>query len=328
MLYRARPERNKPRGSSLPTLRQNLTPPKQTFKFRKFTTVHEEAQLKYVISAIVLAFVSWGSVDAGMLITVENRSLDGTGPKLVVSRIAIDGKRIRIDHEEPNKSGRGSVIYRGDQKQMIVLDHRGNSFQIMTKASMQAVNQQMQTVMKQMEAKMAQLPPEQRKLMEQMMRHQKAQAANPAAQPKPPAPVVRKTATRKIIKGYPTTQYEVYQNGARVREMWVADWADVGVTRNDFRVFKEMHQFQQEAFASMNRESGRRPNDAAFDEFRQVDGLPVIVTSFKGTVKDRETTLKSVEQRAFDDTYFAPPKNYKEDRRFKDPQRPGASPKP
>jgi len=58
----------------------------------------------------------------------------------------------------------------------------------------------------------------------------------------------------------------------------------------------------------------------AFDEFRQVDGLPVIVTSFRGTVKDRETTLKSVERRKFEDSYFVPPTGYKENRQFAIPK--------
>ena len=127
---------------------------------------------------------------------------------------------------------------------------------------------------------------------------------------------LRKTSATKTVKGYPTVKYEVYQNGNRVREMWVTRWTAAGVERDEFRIFKEMHQFQQDAFASMNRGAGLQANDAAFDEFRQVDGLPVVITSFKGTVKDRETTLKSVEQRAFEDSYFAPPKEYKENRRF------------
>jgi ABC-type dipeptide/oligopeptide/nickel transport system ATPase component len=281
--------------------------------------------LKFFFSAVVFAIVMFGSAGAGVLITVENRALEGTGPKLVVSKIAIDGKRVRIDHEEADGSGRGSVIYRGDRKQMIVLDHRGNSFQIITQDSMKAMNQQMKTVMKQMESRLAQLPPAQRKMMEQMMQHQMPQAASPPI--KPPTTEVRKTGAKKRIKGYPTNQYEVYQNGNRVREMWVADWADAGVIREDFLVFKEMHQFQQKAFASMNRESSLQPNDGAFDEFRQVNGLPVTVTSFKGAVKDRETTLKSLEQRGFDASYFAPPKDYKEDSRFAGPKRSG-SPQP
>lgn len=284
--------------------------------------------MKLFCSVVILVFFVFGSVRAGVLITVENRSLDGAGPKLVVSKIAIDGKRVRIDHEEPNESGRGSVIYRGDKQQMIVLDHRGNSFQIMTKASMKAMNQQMQTVLKQMESKLAQLPPAQRKLMEQMMQHQRPEATTLPANQKPAAPEVRKTGVRKTIKGYPTAQYQVYQDGNRVREMWVADWADAGVTREDFLVFKDMHQFQQEAFASMNRGSGLQANDVAFDEFRQVAGLPVVVTSFKGTVKDRETILKAVEQRSFADSYFAPPKNYQEDRRYTGSKRSRGLPQP
>lgn len=279
--------------------------------------------MKHVLPAIVLVALLCASAGAGVLITVENRSLDGTGPELVVSKIAIDGKRVRIDHEETDKSGRGSVIYRGDKQQMIVLNHRGNSFQIMTKNSMKAmnqqINQQMSTAMKQMESKLAQLPPAQRKIMEQMLKQHSTPTAVPTPQAAPPAPEVKATGVRKELKGYPTAQYEVYQNGIRVREMWVTDWANAGVTRDDFSVFKEMHQFQQETFASMNRGQSFQPNDVAFDEFRQVNGLPVFITSFKGTVKDRETTLKSVGKKDFDDAYFAPPKNYKEDRRFAGP---------
>jgi len=280
--------------------------------------------VKYVLWAIVFVVLLCGSVGAGVLITVENRSLDGTGPELVVTRIAIDGNRVRIDHDEPSKSGRGSVIYRGDQKQMIVLNHRGNSFQIMTKASMQAmnqqINQQMSSVMKQMESKLAQLPPAQRKMMEQMMKNHSAPAAVPTPQAAPPAPEVKATGVKKQVKGYSTEQYEVFENGNRVREMWVTDWASSGVKRDDFKVFKEMHQFQQEVFASMNRGQRFQPNDVAFDEFRQVDGLPVLITSFKGSVKDRETNLKSVDKKDFDDAHFEPPKNYKEDRRFAGPR--------
>ena len=276
--------------------------------------------MRYFLWTTVLVLSLVGTVRAGVLITVQNRSLDGTGPELMISKIAIDGNRVRIDHEEPNKSGHGSVIYLGDKKHLIVLDHRGNSFQIMTKDSLKAMNeqlnQQMKTVMKQMESRLAQLPPEQRKMMEQMMRHQMPQAAARTSRQKPPAADVRATGVKKKIKGYPTRQYEVYQNGNKVREMWVTGWPEVGVKRDDFRIFKDMHQFQQEAFGSMNRGAGFQSNDSGFDEFRQVDGLPVLVTSFKGTVKDRETTLKSVEKKDFADSYFKPPTGYKENRQL------------
>lgn len=260
-----------------------------------------------------------GSAAAGVLITVENRSFDGRGPELMISKIALYGNRVRIDHNEPGKSSRGSVIYRGDKKQMIVVNHQGNSFQIVTKDTLNQMDQQMNAMMKQMESKLAQLPPAQRQMVEQMMKQQGAPAMPEPAAPSPPAPEVVKTGATKTVKGYPTAQYEIYQNGERIREMWVTDWASAGVARDDFRVFKEMHQFQQEAFASMNRGQGFPANDAAFDEFRQVDGLPVIVTSFNGAAKARETSLESVENKEFEESYFAPPSGYQQSTGFPAP---------
>lgn len=282
--------------------------------------------MKYIVSSAIAASLMFGSAGAGTLLTVEKRSLDGSRPEVVVSTIAIDGKRVRIDHHEPNKSSRGSVIYRGDKKQMIVLDHRGNSFHIVTKDSLNAMNQQvdrqMSAMMKQMESKLSQLPPAQRQMVEQMMKQQNPSAfAQPTPQA-PAAPEVKKTGVKKQIKGYPTEQYEVYQDGARVREMWVTDWASAGVKRDDFRIFKEMHQFQQQAFASMNRGQAFTGNDAAFDEFRQVEGLPLIVTSFEGNTKTQETTLQSLEKKDFDESYFTPPSDYKEARGIPAPMTP------
>lgn len=281
--------------------------------------------MKTILSTLFSCLFMLGTANAGVLLTVENRSLDGSQPERVASTIAIDGNRVRIDHTEPGRSSRGSVIYRGDRKQMIVLNHEGSSFQIVTQDSLkhmnQQINDQVSAMMEQMKSKLAQLPPAQRQMVEQMMQQQNPAAMGQPAAPQPPPAQVKKTGETKTVRGYPTVQYEVYENGDRVREMWVTDWASAGVKRDDFRIFKEMHQFQQQAFSSMNSGQGLQTGDAAFDEFRQVEGLPVVVTNYNGPAKVRETSLQSVEQKAFQDSYFEPPANYQQSQGFSAPPR-------
>lgn len=253
-------------------------------------------------------------VHGGVLLSVENRSLDGSLPARVTSEIAIDGKRVRIDHKAPDRTSQGTVIYLGEPKQLIVVDHKGNTFRVLTPQSSRALSNEMDRRMeearRQMEARLSQLPPQQRAVMEKMMRQHTTQASPRPKATAAPAVEIKDTGIRQTIKGYPTKKYEVWRQNRKIREMWVTDWKSAGVEREELRIFKEMNQFQQDLYASLNQDPGAGRNDEAFDEFRQVDGLPIQVTEYDGTTRTRETLLQAVKRRRFDDSFFAPPKGY------------------
>ena len=93
----------------------------------------------------------------------ENRSHQGV--------IYIAKQKLRID-TEPDSSINTSIIFRGDQQHMIVLDHSQKTYFIIDENYMLQVGKKLNEALAQMEAYLDQLPEKQKEMARRMMTEQ------------------------------------------------------------------------------------------------------------------------------------------------------------
>ena len=76
---------------------------------------------------------------------------------------------LRMDFFENGKQPEGSMIYRGDKKEIIMINHNDKTYMILDQAAMDALAKQLEQVMSQMNEAMKNMPPDQRAKMEEML---------------------------------------------------------------------------------------------------------------------------------------------------------------
>lgn len=212
--------------------------------------------------------------------------------------------------------GRGRMIFRGEAREMIVVDDSDRSYMTLDEARLAALAEQMNAAMAQMEQMLASLPPEQRAMIERMQEQGMSGMPGMENMPSmtPPAEVeVRATGRSETRAGYPTEEYEILEDGVVARRLWVAPWSEVEGAEEARDAMMGMVRFFDDFLAAMPRMPGQ---DGAMirNPFRHMDmesGVPVVSQELspEGQV-ERETTITSVERRVLESATFQPPEGY------------------
>jgi hypothetical protein len=267
--------------------------------------------MRSLFLATIAALLLCSRAFAGIVITVENREFDSNPPSTEMSRLSIDGHKMRIDQKIVENVPNETSIFRGDQDRLLDIDHANKRYRVMDKQSMKEAAGQMSQAMKQMEAQMATMPPEQRKMLESMMKGRMPQQR--PKRPVRPETEVKKTRSRDTIGGYPCLSYEVCRGGRKVREIWATDWRKVGVEKGSLDVFKDMARFQWEMFASMRDNPMVGAQEEPFSEYERIDGFPILTRDYQGSRVTEEVIFKSVKEKELDASIFDPPAGYTKD---------------
>jgi hypothetical protein len=203
------------------------------------------------------------------------------------------------------------MIYRGTQREMIVLNHRDRTYMVLDRAAIQALAGQLNQAMGQMQETLRNVPPEQRAAMEQMMGNRMPSRQAPERSPAQ----VRRTGDFAKCFGYPATRYEVWRDGRKVREMYVTDWQNIDGGRDVAAAFVDMGRFAQELAAVLpggNTGPANSFDDSIFTVMDQIDGFPVGVREYRadGTI-EQEWALRSAKRQRIDPATFEPPAGYR-----------------
>jgi hypothetical protein len=261
---------------------------------------------------ITLAFLVLSGIStADVIITMENRDLTSDDPAVSTGRVLVSGDKLmmEMDDGKSGSDGPGQVmIYRGDEDQILVVEHARKSYMVLDREAMAGVSEQMSQAMKQMEEELAKLPEDQRKMMEERMGSMfKAQSAEDR-----PIVETRKTGEKKTIDGYSCVGYENLVDGEKKSQMWVADLSQVGVPPEAFDVFKDMAQFMQDLMSSLPALSRYGGGGQAFQGLEDIDGFPVLFQHLQGDEVMYESAFKSVEKTKVDPSTFEVPDGYKQ----------------
>lgn len=265
-----------------------------------------------LVCIAALAALATAPLTAGVVYEVETTRHSGSrGAE--TSTISVQGPNLKMEIQSGRKGDEGEVIFRGDRKQMVVVDHDSKSYMVMDEAALQAIGGQMQQAMKEMEKALEGLDPEQRKMAEQMMKGRMGGAA-PGA-PARPRIEFRRTSERATHAGYPTVRYDMLRDGEKVEEMWVTDWSNLEGSGEVKEAFEGMAAFYRDLMDSLQQMAGPMGamfgDDNPMERFSEIDGFPVLSRSFEGGKLESETVLKSADRRTLDPSEFEPPAGYK-----------------
>ena len=250
---------------------------------------------------------------AGVVYEIEVTDHEQSPPKSQSMETAVEGRLLKMGIPGGGRSGDGEMIYRGDRREMVWVDHDKKTYFVIDEETMKALAAQINEAMSMMEQALANVPEAQRPMIEEMMMKKMPQAQK-AERPKTE---LRRTGEQAEHNGYPCVRYEVVRDGRAVRELWVTDWKNIEGGSDVADLFQEMAEFFKEMLDSLPKfaESG---GDQAFEHMKEMGGFPVVTRELAddGSLES-ESSLRSARRQALDPDAFEPPAGYKRQEMFK-----------
>jgi hypothetical protein len=250
---------------------------------------------------------------AGVVFEVETTDHRNNSTETV--QTLVEGKNLAMDVRAGSTRSDGDAIFRGDRREMVVVDNSNQSYMVIDKEMLSAVAGQVNQAMAQVQEALKNVPEEQRAMVEEMMKKRMGDTM-PQAGGSAPKSELRKTGEKESHNGYSCTVYEIQLDGRKTHELCVTPWSEVEGSLEAQGAFLEMADFAQELLDSLSQMSGM-PNiggDAfqVYSHFRAIDGFPVVTRNFSagGELAD-ESVLRSAERRTIDPSEFEPPAGYK-----------------
>lgn len=257
-----------------------------------------------------LIALATGTAAAGVVYEIEVTDHEQSPPKTESIEAAVEGRNLKMGIASGGRGKQGEMIFRGDRREMVVVDHDDKSYHVMDEATMQRIAGQVSGAMAQMQEALKNVPADQRAMVEQMM---KQNMPDQAAKPVRAKSEIRKTGERGTKNGYPCVKYEVFRKGQKIREMWVTDWDNVEGGSDVVDVWEDMSEFFNELMDSIpDFGQGKGGGDPVFEHMKELGGFPVITQEFdESGAKIDESGLRSSRRRTLDPDAFEPPSGYK-----------------
>ncbi len=258
--------------------------------------------------AMTLAALAAGPVAAGVVYEIEVTDHEQSPPKSESIQAAVEGRNLKMGTASRGSGGEGEMIFRGDRREMIVVDHEKKSYLVMDEKALESFVGQISGAMSELEKTLQNLPEDKRAMVEQMMK-----GRMPAQAPKRPKNELKKTGERADKNGYPCAKYEVHRGGRKLREIWVTDWDNVEGGKDVAGTFEEMADFFKQMLDAIP-DFGQREGagDPAFEFLTEMGGFPVVTREFAADGSlEGETALRSAKRQTLDPEAFEPPSGYK-----------------
>ncbi len=246
---------------------------------------------------------------AGVVFEVETTDHGANPPGVESSTMSAEGKNLAMD-VAPSTHGKkgGKAIFRGDRREMVIVDHDDKSYAVIDEEAMKQIAGQVGQMAAQVQEALKNVPEDQRAMVEKMMKERMPQQA--LARPQVD---VRKTGERGTQAGYPCVKYEILRGGQKVRELWVTDWDNVEGGGEARDAFLAMADFMSEMLESLSSATGFAGgmDDSFVAQMKEIDGFPVVTREFDDGELENESTLRSSARRTLDPSEFEPPAGYK-----------------
>lgn len=266
--------------------------------------------MKKLCFTLLIAGLAATPLFAGVVFEIESKD-QGT-QKVTTSRASVEGRHFKMEIDTSGGSGKSEMIYRGDRREMVMVDHEDKSYFVLDMETVKELAGDLGEAMNQIEEALANVPEGQRAALEKMMKERMPQLSKAAS----PKSELAKTGERANQAGYACVKYEVSQDDRKVREMWVTDWDNVDGGEEVAGMFREMSGFLQEMLGAFQSASGAmggfvtRIADNMFEHMAEIDGFPVVTREFEDGRLDSEATLTSTARRDLDPAAFEPPPGY------------------
>lgn len=251
---------------------------------------------------------------AGVVYEIEVTDHEQSPPKTEGLETSVEGRYLKVGVPASNGTGDSEMVYRGDRREMIFIDHDRKTYSVIDEETMRALAAQINEAMSMMEQALANVPEGQRAMVEEMMRKKMPQAQKIER----PKTELRMTGENAEHNGYPCVRYEVLRDGRVIREHWVTDWQNVEGGAEVEDLFQEMSEFFREMLDSLPKFAESDGADQAFEHLKEMGGFPVVTRDLgdDGSLES-ESSLRSARRQTLDPDAFEPPSGYKRQEMFK-----------
>ena len=229
---------------------------------------------------------------------------------------AVEGRHLKMGIASGEPGLEREMIYSADRREMVVVDHKQQSYSIMDTKTVAEIGRQLNDAMSQMQEALKNVPEDKRAMVEAMMKQRMPQQA-----PEGSKAELKKTGEEAKHNGYPCVKYDVFRGGHKIRELWVTDWGNVEGGGDFSDVFEDMAGFFREMMDALSGGLGGGfpggGGESFFEYMKELDGFPVVTRDLgdDGSL-DRETTLRSAKRQTIDPDAFEPPSGYKRQEMF------------
>ncbi|MDJ0939169.1 MAG: hypothetical protein QNJ00_05355 [Woeseiaceae bacterium] len=269
-----------------------------------------------IASALLLVLASL-PVAAGVVFEIE--TVDKTaaaGQAADTIHTVVDGKRIKIDVKGP-RGADADMIYRGDARELMAVDHARKSYVLLDEAAFQAIGEQLSAFEAQMQEALKDVPPEQRAMMEEMMKQRMGQQM-PAENAAAPVNEIRRTSDTGEQNGYPCVRYELHTDGRHSKDIWVTDWDNVEGGRDAMAAFEDMAEFMRELNSAMpSFAQSPEQGSHAYEHLKELGGFPVVTIEYDASGNaTSESRLRTSRVETVDALTFEAPAGYRQEQLF------------
>ncbi len=222
----------------------------------------------------------------------------------------VKGNNFKMDFYENGQKLDGAMIYRGDKKEMIMVNHPDKSYVILDEATMKELVGVMSEAMAQFEEAMKDSTPEERAMMEKMMKGRMPGMADS----KIVEPVIKKAGSSKV-NSYNCTLYDVYKGDIKTSQHCVASWSSIEGGEEMKTVMLEMAGFMDQMAKSFSKSGGFMGNQLQFEnnvfvQLRKLNGFPVKSIDYDNGTVDSESKLVSTKKTTINAADLEPPAGY------------------
>ena len=257
-----------------------------------------------LILAIFFAVNSYGDV----VFNMDQKELDtGTTNRFEGK---VKGQNIRLDFYQKGDVRDGSMVFRGDQGKLIMINHEDKTYIVLDEAAMEALGSRMDQVMSQMEEALKDVPPEEREMIRKMMKKKMPGMSGVEAQ----EPRIEKVGSGKV-GGYSCTKYDIYKGDEKTMQHCVAPWGKIDGGSEMKSAMLGMGDFMDqmaERFSSSSSIAGPGVQNERnmFKQLRKLDGFPVQTIIYVQDEVVGESNLVSSKKETVDLAEFEPPSGY------------------
>ena len=223
----------------------------------------------------------------------------------------VKGNNFRMDFYENGEKLDGSMIYRGDTKEMLMVSHQDKSYVVLDEATMKELVGVMSEAMAQFEEAMKDADPQERAMMEKMMKGRMPGMDGSEEV----EPVIKKAGSSKV-NSYSCTLYDVYRGDEKSSQHCVASWSSIEGGDEMKTVMLEMAEFMDQMAKSFSKSKGFMGKQIQFEnnvfiQLRKLDGFPVQTIDYGDGAVESESQLVSSEKTTIPADDLQPPAGYK-----------------
>jgi hypothetical protein len=239
---------------------------------------------------------------AGTVVVMEHQ--DASGGATTVSRMLFGDTRFKVE----TGTGEGSsadMIFDARAQKLWSVDHAEKSYVEMDRATVRQLASTMSDAMDKMRAQLENLPADQRAMVAESM------GGIGLAEEEEAEWDIKPTGDKQKVQGYTCRKYEVRRGGQLESEIWAADWKDVGISSDTFKIFESLSDFYSDITDVFRGSAMSGMELDPFEQFDRIDAFPVMIREYQDGQPAGTMKLRSVRSESLPADLFQVPSGYR-----------------